>query len=411
VRLEIRTERVRFLVSKALEPRSDLDGRQKVGTPKDRSAPSTFDRKGDAERWLAVVEAQIVGRSWRDPAEGKVPLQAYAETWIKQRGLRPRTVELSRWLLGRYITSHLGRVYPFDLDTPMIRSWRAALLDSGVSLSMAAKAYRLLRAVLMTAAEDDELISRNPCRIRGADRESAPERPILTVPQVFALADRMPHRYRVLVLVTAFASLRWGEVTALRRTEIDTEHGTVTVRVAYSELQNGALVLGPRKSRAALRTVSVPGAVVEALAEHMARYVGPGREALVFSGPKGAPLRRSNFNKLVGWAASVEAVGAPGLHFHDLRHTGANARGASGTTVRTPRSGTSTRAARRTRSSLRRSTTPSRRRAGTMTTRTRATTGRPGRSSHRARNGHDGMLDSARLSGGRPVTWALGWSG
>src|SRR6266550_6242020 len=30
VRLEIRTERVRFLVSKAPEPRSDLDGRQKV---------------------------------------------------------------------------------------------------------------------------------------------------------------------------------------------------------------------------------------------------------------------------------------------------------------------------------------------------------------------------------------------
>jgi hypothetical protein len=30
MRLEIRTERVRFLVSKVPEPRSDLDGRQKV---------------------------------------------------------------------------------------------------------------------------------------------------------------------------------------------------------------------------------------------------------------------------------------------------------------------------------------------------------------------------------------------
>jgi integrase len=301
---------------------------------KDRAAPSTFERKRDAERWLALVEAEIVGRSWRDPAEGKVPLQAYAETWIRQRGLRPRTVELYQWLLGRYITPHLGRVHLIDLDTSMIRSWRAALLDSGVSPSMAAKAYRLLRAVLMTAAEDDELIPRNPCRVRGADRESASERPVLTVPQVFALADRMPNRHRALVLVTAFASLRWGEVTALRRADVDLGHGTVSVRAAYTELRNGALVLGPPKSRAGSRTVSVPVAVVQALTEHMTRYVGPGRDALVFSGPKGAPLRRSNFNKLVRWAEAVEAVGAPGLHFHDLRHTGATLAARTGTALR-----------------------------------------------------------------------------
>jgi integrase len=295
---------------------------------KDRAAPNTFGRKRDAERWLAVVEAEIVGRSWRDPAEGKVPLQTYAETWIKERGLRPRTVELYRWLLGRYITPHLGRVHLMDLDTAMIRSWRTALLDSGVSPSMTAKAYRLLRAVLMTAAEDDELIPRNPCRVRGADRESAPERPVLSVPQVFALADYMPRRYRALVLVTAFASLRWGEVTALRRADVDLEGGTVRVQAAYTELRNGALVLGPPKSRAGSRTVSVPAAVVEVLTDHMASYVGEARDARVFSGPKGAPLRRSNFNKLVRWAVAVEAVGAPGLHFHDLRHTRGHSRGA-----------------------------------------------------------------------------------
>ncbi|MFG6200823.1 hypothetical protein [Nonomuraea sp. JJY05] len=49
----------------------------------------------------------------------------------------------------------------------MIRQWRADLLGKGVSVGMAAKAYRLLRAVLMTAAEDDRIMSRNPCRIRG----------------------------------------------------------------------------------------------------------------------------------------------------------------------------------------------------------------------------------------------------
>jgi integrase len=44
--------------------------------------------------------------------------------------------------------------------------------------------------------------------------------------------------------------------------------------------------------------------------------------ALVFPGVKGVPLRRNNFRKLTGWPHAVEALGVPGLHFHDLRHTG-----------------------------------------------------------------------------------------
>ncbi|MFI6741993.1 hypothetical protein ACIBI9_54585 [Nonomuraea sp. NPDC050451] len=76
----------------------------------------------------------------------------------------------------------------------MIRQWRADLLGKGVSVSMAAKAYRLRRAVLMTAAEDDRIISRNPCRIRGAGDEHAEERPVLSVGQVFELADKVGRR-------------------------------------------------------------------------------------------------------------------------------------------------------------------------------------------------------------------------
>jgi integrase len=34
------------------------------------------------------------------------------------------------------------------------------------------------------------------------------------------------------------------------------------------------------------------------------------------------PIRRGNFNKLTGWREAVAAIGRPGLHFHDLRHTG-----------------------------------------------------------------------------------------
>jgi hypothetical protein len=80
------------------------------------------------------------------------------------------------------------------LTTPLIRAWRAELLADGVSVSMTAKAYRLLRAVLTTAVEEDKILARNPCRIRGAGEERAQERPVLTVAQVFELAERVGRR-------------------------------------------------------------------------------------------------------------------------------------------------------------------------------------------------------------------------
>lgn len=307
----------------------------------------------------------------------------YAATWIAQRpGLRPRSADNYRWLLKKHIMPSLGGIPVGKLSTPMIREWRAALLDQGVSVSTAAKAYRLLRAVLMTAVDEDKILSSNPCRIRGAGDEQAPERPVLTVAQVFELADRVGRRpfgnvrqvpgnhyrlrfrrngemrtspevygsraeaiqalwkmaadgradcyhdarYRALVLLTTFASLRWGEVIALRRCDLDLdldlERRTARVRAAYVERSTGEMLLGPPKSRAGRRIVGIPGVIVPALREHLAAFVNDEPGALVFAGQKGMPLRRSNFNKMSGWPHAVESIGAPGLHVHDLRHTG-----------------------------------------------------------------------------------------
>lgn len=94
-------------------------------------------------------------------------------------------------LLRRHVVLHLANVPLGKIDTPMIRDWRTRLLHQGVSVSETAKAYRFLRAVLMTAA-DDRVIPRNPCRVRGAGEEKPEERPVLTLLQVQELADRMP---------------------------------------------------------------------------------------------------------------------------------------------------------------------------------------------------------------------------
>ena len=151
----------------------------------------------------------------------------------------------------------------------MLRDWRARLLDQGISVSETAKAYRFLRTVLMTAA-DDRIIPRNPCRVRGAGEEKPEERPTLTVHQVYELADRMPgDSHRVLVLLAAFASLRWGEVTALRRRDIDIQAGTVTIARQHVQLDKGGVVVTAPKLRASLRTVVIPAAILPAIRAHL----------------------------------------------------------------------------------------------------------------------------------------------
>jgi len=360
------------------------DGRMRTGRV-------TYERKSDAERALSVIEAQMISSDWADPTRAKIKLADYAVAWIAQRpGLRPRTVDLYSWLYRKHIGPYLGAVPLNKLSIAMIREWRAELLAHGVSLSMAAKAYRLLRAILMTAVDEDKILTRNPCRIRGAGNEKAPERPVLTVAQVYDLAGRLGRRpvgnirrlpngtyrlhyrcqgevqlapkqyltrsdaelalwdlsdqgradsshddrYRAFVLLATFASLRWGEVTALRRADLDLGRATVRVRVAYAERSTGELVLGPPKSRAGRGIVGIPQAIIPALRDHLSAYVGPAPGALLFTGVGGGPIRRSNFNKLSGWPHAARAIGAEGLHVHDLRHTGNHFAAASGVRLR-----------------------------------------------------------------------------
>jgi hypothetical protein len=123
--------------------------------------------------------------------------------------LRPKTVTLYSYLLRSHIAPYFPATTVARLNLATVRRWHKKLLDNGVSPVTAAKAYRLLRAILNTAV-DDGLIRRNPCRMKGAGSENSPERPVLTVPQVYALPMPSPPaiaRRSCLPLSLAFAGL------------------------------------------------------------------------------------------------------------------------------------------------------------------------------------------------------------
>jgi integrase len=104
------------------------------------------------------------------------------------------------------------------------------------------------------------------------------------------------------------------------------------VEAAVVELTTGALVTGPPKSLAGIRWITIPPFLLADVAEHLDDFTGAAPESLVFTGPKGAQLRRSNFTRI--WRAALDAAGLVGIHFHDLRHTGNTLAGEAGASLR-----------------------------------------------------------------------------
>lgn len=288
-----------------------------------RTAPHTFATEKQALKWLTVKEAEILKGEWVAPEAGEILLGPYALKWLSERKLAPRTHEVYESIYRLNIEKHLAHLALGEIKPATIRTWRANLLKAGRSEIQAVKAYRILRAVFNTAVKEDELVKANPCRIKGFDKERAPERPVPTVGQVHALAEEMPARFYALVLLAAYSGLRWGELTALRRADLDVKAATVRVHRKLV-LVRGKHVFGPPKSEAGKRTVSLPEAAVTVMRHHLLYNMdSEDGEELLFKGAKGAPLQSSNFRRAVAWDRSIKAAGLPdGFHFHDLRHLG-----------------------------------------------------------------------------------------
>ncbi|MGH9067788.1 MAG: tyrosine-type recombinase/integrase, partial [Acidimicrobiales bacterium] len=297
--------------------------------PDRRERTRTFDRKVDAERWLAGQTADVIRGAWVDPAAGRLTLGDYADKWLDRRtDLRPTTRAKYISLLGRHILPVLGATSLGQIQPSAVRGWYMSL--RGEHPVTADDSYRLLRAVLNTAVAD-EVILRNPCRVKGAGQVRSPERPTASVAELAAAVEATPEQYRLALLLPAWCQLRRGEVLALQRRHVSVVPPTVRVEQAWTVTTGGRLVLGPPKTEAGVRALAVPANVVPVLANHLARFVGPEPDAWLFATGDGAALSPRTLDRV--WARARRPIGRPDLHLHDLRHSGLTWAAASGASV------------------------------------------------------------------------------
>jgi integrase len=296
----------------------------------DRPAPVTFATVTDARIWLATVETDMLRGKWIDPTGGRVLLGDYAERWITNRAdLANRTREKYAGLIKLHIGPAFGRREMARVEPSAVRGWWAKLAQTHPTT--AAGAYRLLNSIYRTAVADG-IVARNPCQVRGGGIEHAAERPVANVAEVAALADAMPTRLRAAVLLAAWCGLRRGELLALRRRDLGLLQRTVDVRQAAEHLSDGSIGYKSPKTAAGRRRVAIPSNIVDDLAAQLATYVADDRDALVFTGDKGGPLRPHVL--AAHWRAATKAVGLAGFRFHDLRHTSNTWAAATGASTR-----------------------------------------------------------------------------
>lgn len=220
------------------------------------AAPHTFQTKGDADAWLTLRRSEVLRDEWAPTPASRSPFGQYAEAWLKDRALKPRTHAHYRTLLDRQILPTFAEV-PLKTITPAsVRKWYASM-PAADRPTLRAHAYSLLKAILQTAVYDEEM-AMNPCRIRGAGnaKRAVAIRPA-SLQELEDIVAGMPTVYQPMVLLASWCAMRFGEVTELRRKDVDLDLGVIHVRRAVTRV-NGEFVVGTPKSEAGVRDVAIP---------------------------------------------------------------------------------------------------------------------------------------------------------
>jgi integrase len=298
------------------------------------SAPYTFETKQDAEAWLVDERRILAAGTWAPPkeraktAQTQLTLGLYADSWLRDRTLKPRTRAHYRKLLDNHVLPTFGHVEVKTITPESVRAWHALMGTS--TPTQRAHAYSLLRTILGSAVQD-RLIAANPAHIRGAGNSTRVHKiKPASLEELEVLVTAMPERYRVMALLAAWCALRFGELAELRRKDIDQTNGVIRVRRAVVRA-DGETIVGTPKSDAGVRDVSIPPHLMPAIKEHIQTHAQPGKEGLLFPAAGGGHLANSSFYRV--YYPAREAAGRPDLRFHDLRHSGAVLAAQTGATL------------------------------------------------------------------------------
>ena len=306
-------------VGEMTDVRTNYDVRYMVN---DRLASETFDTKREAEARATEVESAQDRGFAVDPANGRMTVDELAEKWLaSDPGKRGSTVGRDRSALRAHISPAIGNRQLCTIRQVDVQELVNGLVKKKLAPKTVERTYGTLRAAFAYAVSA-ELISRSPCHNVNLPRAAKRVRRVVSPDDVVILAEAIDARYEAMVWVGALLGLRWGEVAGLRIGSLDLLLRSLTVTEAVTRDEHGRPMLGPPKSEAGNRTLSMPQVLVDILAGHLARMGLTGADigSLVFPAPGGGHWSYANYRRRI-WQPATAKAGLAGVGFHDLRRT------------------------------------------------------------------------------------------
>lgn len=300
-----------------------------------------FRTQREAQDYADDLESDQRKGTFIDPAAGQITVADWAADWVEALDVDPRTEDNYRSMLRNHILPRWGTTPLADVTALKVHAWAKKLRADGLAPITVAGIIKLLAMIFADAVEDRRLPA-NPIRARrrGRRRHTTPVvEKIWAEPEpVLHLADQIATAYHphgaLLVITAAYTGARWGELTALQQHNvhlydddtghiiIDPEHG------ALHESNDGRLWLGPPKTLASARQITLPPFLVRLMRAHLDTH----QHRHMFTTPDGDLHRRSNFARRALRPAADGTLhttnpairqhpAAPGLTFHGLRHS------------------------------------------------------------------------------------------
>lgn len=299
-----------------------------TGLPRSES----WDRKPDADRRDANIQADISRGQYIDTAAGKVTVREFAEDWRGQQSHRASTAERVERAFRLHVYPALGDLELRKVRPSHIRSWKADLSKvlAGSSLGVV---FVDLKA-MFTDAMQDRLLGFHPFAGVAPPSVETEERFIPSPEQIAALAEALPPRYRPIPFLAAGTGLRPSELRGLELSNMNFLAREVRVEQQLLWSRAAGVHIAKPKTATSRRTVELPQVVIDVLAASLESYPSqtlrlpdlrdprkPETRSvrLVFTTETGGALYGGSWSGT--WSRAVRRAGLPsGFGLHGLRH-------------------------------------------------------------------------------------------
>lgn len=192
-----------------------------------RRSAGTFATREQAE---AVLERQVVSSEF-------LTLREYVlEEWLPKSRLSPATRKNYRSVMVTHVLPVLGHLRVREITRAQVRDLLRSLRSAGVSRAVVHRCKVAIGSAFSGLSEDG-LVDVNPAHGVKVERPLVNDRHVLTPEEFRKIFDALPTQgAQLFTLALVETGARYGEVTELRRGDIDWRTGTVYIRRAVSDV-------------------------------------------------------------------------------------------------------------------------------------------------------------------------------